>query len=387
MNQADIKTLPAVCALISASGDPYVNLSFEEQLFEDTRPGHRRLLIYSNTPCVVMGKHQNPWIETDPDHLRASGVPLLRRISGGGTVYHDRGNLNYSFLVDGELFSKADNLELVREVVAGLLRLRLPQGLPRAPVAGQYPVAPSGTAGTATGPGGTITAAPPAVTLSNYGDLLVDGAKVGGIALAHKGSSAATSGSRGGSGMSRSRRSLHHGTVLVDADLSTLRDTLRRKPPPIVTHAVASRPARVANLAEFWASGPSGASVPSGASGPSGAMHSGEAAPSVDSLAWLLADAFVRRYGGPKIEVDEHTAGAGTRDLVRRHRSREWLYGKTPKFTVYPPVDISNGDSTMSLLVDRGIVQDASDLPVPFGAMVGKYFDLSAFFHALEEAG
>ncbi len=356
VKQADIETLPAKCALVSASDDPYVNLSLEEQLFAATQPGHRRLLLYSNTPCVVMGKHQNPWVETDPDRLFTLGLPLLRRISGGGTVFHDRGNLNYSFLVDGTLFVKAENLGLVRDVVDGIIAAR------------------------------------PAVTLSGFGDLLIGGAKIGGIALAHKGAAPApartpaSADTTGASSRSGARRSLHHGTVLVNADLLCLRDALRRSPPPVVTHAVASRPARVANLADFFA-----VASPDGAAGRRGpgkvpAAPNVTDAPTVASLGRALADAFVWRYGGPVIDVDADDAAAGTEALVSRHRSLEWLYGKTPRFTVQLTVDISNPDSTMTLLVDRGIVQAISGSPGPFGGMVGKYFDLGAYRRALSQA-
>ena len=56
------------------------------------------MLLYRNSPCVVVGRHQNPWTEAAVPVLRERGIALARRNSGGGTVYHDTGNINLSFL-------------------------------------------------------------------------------------------------------------------------------------------------------------------------------------------------------------------------------------------------------------------------------------------------
>jgi len=75
-----------------------MNLALEEHCLRQMDPSRRYLILYVNRPCVVVGKHQNILAETDAVFLRNRGIPVLRRISGGGTVYHDRGNLNIAFI-------------------------------------------------------------------------------------------------------------------------------------------------------------------------------------------------------------------------------------------------------------------------------------------------
>ena len=77
------------------STDPYYNLAFEEFLFHTYREDDL-FLLWRNTPCMVVGSYQNICREVRPGRLRRLGIPVLRRISGGGAVYHDLGNVNYS---------------------------------------------------------------------------------------------------------------------------------------------------------------------------------------------------------------------------------------------------------------------------------------------------
>lgn len=77
------------------STDPYYNLAFEEFIFQTFR-NEDVFLLWRNDPCMVVGSYQNICREARPARLRRLGVPVLRRISGGGAVYHDLGNVNYS---------------------------------------------------------------------------------------------------------------------------------------------------------------------------------------------------------------------------------------------------------------------------------------------------
>lgn len=81
----------------SRSTDPYYNLAFEEYVFTSFRD-EDVFLLWRNTPCMVVGSCQNICRETRVPALRRLGIPVLRRISGGGAVYHDLGNLNYSLI-------------------------------------------------------------------------------------------------------------------------------------------------------------------------------------------------------------------------------------------------------------------------------------------------
>jgi lipoate---protein ligase len=89
--------------------DPRANLAAEEALLERAASSEALLLFYVNDPCVVVGRNQNPWAEIRP----GSGLPALRRVSGGGAVYHDAGNLNWSFIVPRSEHDREAELGLV----------------------------------------------------------------------------------------------------------------------------------------------------------------------------------------------------------------------------------------------------------------------------------
>ncbi|NMA46090.1 MAG: lipoate--protein ligase family protein [Lentisphaerae bacterium] len=84
--------------LFSSETDPALNAAIEEQLFRAS-PLQPTLLFYRNTPAVLLGRNQNPWQECNLRWCRNNGVSILRRLSGGGTVFHDLGNLNYAFII------------------------------------------------------------------------------------------------------------------------------------------------------------------------------------------------------------------------------------------------------------------------------------------------
>lgn len=81
--------------------DPRLNLAIEEHLLRNVQIAEPILFLYINEPSVVIGRNQNPLEETNPRFLKAQGIHLVRRLSGGGAVYHDPGNLNFSFIVPG----------------------------------------------------------------------------------------------------------------------------------------------------------------------------------------------------------------------------------------------------------------------------------------------
>ncbi|KAJ5774554.1 hypothetical protein N7457_009450 [Penicillium paradoxum] len=107
----------------SLSTDPYVNLSIEHFLLENAPADSSILFLYTNRPCVVIGRNQNPWLETDLRALhndRKKGAAgedeatvLVRRRSGGGAVFHDEGNLNYSVICPRTSFTRDKHAEMV----------------------------------------------------------------------------------------------------------------------------------------------------------------------------------------------------------------------------------------------------------------------------------
>ncbi|MDF3131147.1 hypothetical protein P0Y35_18200 [Kiritimatiellaeota bacterium B1221] len=167
-------------------------LALESRMLEDPAGEEGLLFCWTGERAVVMGKNQNPWRECNLDFIREAECKLARRISGGGTVYHDPGNLNISWILPRDGYRA--------EQMHGLMCRAL-------------------------------HALDIAAEVGNGGSLLVAGKKISGSAFCY-----------------RKDRVLHHGTLLVDANLGELRAALAHPKMQMETHAVDSVPAAVVNL-------------------------------------------------------------------------------------------------------------------------------------------
>jgi lipoate---protein ligase len=182
--------------LYSLNTDPAVNLAAEEELIERTEPRGPLFFLYRNEASIIIGKNQNPWKEVNPSVLAAGNPKIYRRISGGGAVYHDQGNVNFGVVAPAGSCSKEVLLRFIAGVLDGL-------GLH--------------------------------AEIGAKGDILVDGLKVSGSASCAK-----------------NHRLLCHGTLLVEADLGRLSSALAADGARVIeTRAVPSRPASTANLSSF----------------------------------------------------------------------------------------------------------------------------------------
>jgi lipoate---protein ligase len=175
------------------STDPFFNLAVDEYLLKDQQDDFMVLGI--NDTSVIVGKHQSPHRETNTRFITDHGIPVIRRISGGGTVFHDNGNLNFSFILNSEEGKQVDFRKYSRPVLDFLSSIGLNAGL------------------------------------EGKSDLRIDGCKISGNAehVYHN-------------------RVLHHGTLLFDADLDLLKDVISRDTGKYLTRAVTSNPSPVMNL-------------------------------------------------------------------------------------------------------------------------------------------
>jgi lipoate-protein ligase A len=100
---------------ISRSHNPYLNLSIEHYLLQKTPADSTILFLYTNRPSIIIGRNQNPWVEVNLGLLRNDGlrVDLVRRRSGGGTVFHDEGNVNYCVICPTQSFNRDKHAEMV----------------------------------------------------------------------------------------------------------------------------------------------------------------------------------------------------------------------------------------------------------------------------------
>lgn len=178
--------------------DARVNLALEEHVLREKLAGEDCVLFYINAPAIIIGRNQNTIEEIDPDVVAARDITVVRRISGGGAVYHDLGNLNFSFMtpaVSGR-FSRYDHF--TRPVVAALRALGVP------------------------------------AELGGRNDILADGRKISGNAQ-----------------FATPDRMFSHGTLLFDANLDDVTAALRPKPGKVESKGVKSIRSRVANIREF----------------------------------------------------------------------------------------------------------------------------------------
>jgi len=186
-----------VTYLETGSLDPAYNLAFEEVVLDSRREGDC-LILWQNDRTIVVGQNQNTLEELDRDFVEEGGIRVVRRITGGGAVYHDLGNLNYSFITDAGAPEEMTMERFTVPMAEALQRLGL-----RAEVSGRN-------------------------------DILVEGRKVSGTAQCL-----------------RNGRILHHGTLLFDSDLNMVAGALRADPEKFRSKSSKSVRSRVGNIREF----------------------------------------------------------------------------------------------------------------------------------------
>jgi len=173
--------------------DPYLNLAIEEHLFNTADDDI--FMLWQNEPTVVIGKNQNAYAEVDLAYAKENGIHVCRRITGGGTVYHDLGNVNYTFITSKEKAEALDYEYFTKPIIGALADLGLH------------------------------------AELSGRNDLLCEGKKFSGNAQ-----------------HTSNGKILHHGTLLFDTDAEVMSAVLKTDKEKLEYNAVRSHKSRVTNL-------------------------------------------------------------------------------------------------------------------------------------------
>lgn len=264
----------------SATYDPYANLAMEEYLMLHCADTECILYLWQNEHTIVIGRNQNPWKECHLSELTNSGGHLVRRLSGGGAVYHDLGNLNFTFLVQNENYDVSRQLD----VITGAMR-RL--GIP--------------------------------AERSGRNDILADGKKFSGNAF-----------------YKQSKYCYHHGTLMLDVDVSKLSDYLNVSADKLKSKGVASVKSRVTNLVDF---------VPD---------------LTVARLKQALRDSFEAVYG---LTANTLTCEALDETALQEARAKfsswDWLYGHNPGFENEMSFRFEWGGVDLCFSVKKGVIKEA----------------------------
>lgn len=109
--------------ILQPTHDPYFNIATEEYLLKHSSDDY--IILYRNTPSVIVGKHQNTMAELNHTFINSSKIPVIRRLSGGGTVFHDLGNVNFCFIVNGREGNLVDFKRFTAPIIEFLKELGL----------------------------------------------------------------------------------------------------------------------------------------------------------------------------------------------------------------------------------------------------------------------
>ncbi|MBO4389055.1 MAG: lipoate--protein ligase [Spirochaetales bacterium] len=246
-------TAPDFLVFRSESRDIRYNLALEEYILNRYATKNRILFLWRNDSCVVIGRYQNPWAECDLTAMERDGVVLARRSSGGGAVYHDRGNCCFTLAGPKGTADKSENFELLLRALRCL---------------GLEP------------------------ELSGRNDIIIGGRKVSGSAFRN------TAGYES-----------HHGTMLIKTDLQAAGRYLTPGADKLQSKGVKSVESRIANLTDF--------------------------APGLEpeDFETALFREAEKQFGGDGQSLPEIREDAGLEELELRYASREWVFGRTPRFS------------------------------------------------------
>jgi len=175
--------------------NPYFNLAAEEYVLKEFQ--EECFMLWRNEPSIIVGKNQNTLAEINLDYVRQHKIPVVRRLSGGGAVFHDLGNLNFTFIVNEDVSSFSDFKRFTQPIIDVLRKL-------------------------------SVNA-----EFSGRNDITIDGKKISGSAQYYY-----------------KNRILHHGTLLFSSSITDLSAALKVRPVKFEDKGVKSVSKRVTNISE-----------------------------------------------------------------------------------------------------------------------------------------
>ncbi len=260
--------------------DPYFNIAAEEYLLKNVLEDC--FMLWCNEPSIIVGKHQNTLAEINYPWVRKHNIPVIRRISGGGTVFHDPGNLNFTFIAGGDRDKLVDFRKFMQPIIDVLLGLGLP------------------------------------ARFEGKNDIRINGFKVSGNAEhVYK------------------NRVLHHGTLLVNAQLNKLNEAIRVDGKNYSDKAVQSIRSEVANIS---------------------ALLSGDL--SIASLTKLIFDHVQTVFPGTCFSALSQREINDIQQLANdKYKTWEWNFGYSPNYTFLNEKEIKGDLWKLEMRVESGLIK------------------------------
>ncbi len=265
----------------SPSHDAYFNIASEEYLLSRF-PEEEIFLLYVNAPSIIVGKFQNTLSEVNIDYVTKNGIKVVRRLTGGGAVYHDLGNLNFSFHSLNTSGEFMDFAKFTQPVITLLNKLNVP------------------------------------AKLEGRNDLLVDGMKFSGNAK-----------------LVRKNKVVHHGTILINSEMSRLSEALKVNPLKFVDKAIKSVRKRVTNLIDYL-----------------------QPNTTTETFKKLLIDQVVSENPGARVYSLSPEEIDGIQMLANeKYVTWDWNFGFSPAYNFSKAIKVPAGFIEVHLDAENGLIQ------------------------------